>query len=112
MVTFEVLGGAAGLIAAGEVPSALRSISEQGAMGYTVLLFEWILGLGEEFESEPVFYFGCSGEVRATGAGASTPLDLAVEGPYIEFVLHDPLIGQLGDITSRAGFTEMLPDDG
>ncbi len=139
VVAFEAQGGTAGLIAASEVPSALRSISEQGAMGYAAGLFEWVLGPGEEFESEPVFYFGYSGEVRATLAGASTPLDRAVEGRYMEFVrrvigiaadkapfhgpqwltwaffydkIDDPLIRQLADITSRAGFKEMLLDDG
>jgi hypothetical protein len=139
VVAFEAPGGTAGLIAASEVPSALRSISDQGAMGYAPGLFEWILGPGEEFESEPVFYFGYSGEVKATIGGASTPLDRAVEGPYMDFVrrvigiaadqapfhgpqwitwayfydkIDDPLIRHLADILSRAGFTEMLLDDG
>ena len=26
-------------------------------MGYTPSLFEWVLGPGEEFASEPVFYY-------------------------------------------------------
>ena len=26
-------------------------------MGYTPSLFEWVLGPGEEFTSEPVFYY-------------------------------------------------------
>ncbi len=139
VVAFEAQGAGAGLIAASEVPSALRAISDQGAMGYTPGLFEWVLGPGEEFTSEPVFYFGYSGEVRPTISGASTPLDRAVEGPYMEFVqrvigvaadkapmhgpqwltwayfydrIDDPLIRRLADVVSQAGFKEMLLDDG
>jgi hypothetical protein len=139
VVAFEAQGAGAGLIAASEVPSALRAISDQGAMGYTAGLFEWVLGPGEEFTSEPVFYFGYSGQVKATISGASTPLDRAVEGPYMEFVqrvigvaadrapmhgpqwltwayfydkIDDPLIRRLADIISQAGFKEMLLDDG
>jgi hypothetical protein len=39
VVAFEAQGGTAGLIAASEIPSALRSISDQGALGYTPGLF-------------------------------------------------------------------------
>ncbi len=139
VVAFEAPGGAEGLIAASEVPSALRTISDQGAMGYTAALFEWVLGPGEEFVSEPVFYFGYSGAVRATISGMSMPLDRAVEGPYLDFVrrvigvaadkapmhgpqwltwayfydkIDDKLVRQLAGIISQAGFTEMLLDDG
>ncbi len=139
VVAFEAQGGAAGLIAASEIPSALRGISDQGALGYTPGLFEWVLGPGEEFTTEPVFYFGFSGAVRPTLSGASTPLDRAVEGPYLRFLqevvgieadrapfhgpqyltwayfydkIDDPLVRRLAGIVSRAGFTEMLLDDG
>jgi hypothetical protein len=139
VVAFEVQGGGAGLIAASEAPSALRMISDQGAMGYTAGLFEWVLGPGEEFASEPVFYFGYSGAVKPTISGVSTPLDRAVEGPYMEFVrrvigvaadrapmhgpqwltwayfydkIDDALVRRLADIISQAGFKEMLLDDG
>lgn len=139
VVAFEAPGARAGLIAASEVPSALRSISEQGAMGYTSSLFEWVLGPGEEFVSEPVFYYGYSGAAAPTLSSVSTPLDRALEGPYMEFVkrrvgvaaeaapIHGPqwmtwaffydriddgLVRRLADIAARAGFTEMLFDDG
>jgi hypothetical protein len=139
VVAFEEQGGQAGLIAASEVPSALRSIGEQGALGYSAGLFEWVLGPGEEFKSEPVFFYGYRGEVVKTVSGVSTPLDRAVEGPYLEFVrkvvgveadrapihgpqwitwayfygnIHDGLVRQLADILARAGFSEMLLDDG
>lgn len=139
VVAFDAAGARYGLIAASEVPSALRSITEQGAMGYTPGLFEWVLGPGEEFVSEPVFYYGYSGAARATVSSVSTPLDRALEGPYQEFIarqvgvaaatapmhgpqwmtwayfydrIDDKLVRQLADIASRAGFTEMLFDDG
>lgn len=139
VVAFESQDARAGLIAASEVPSALRAISDQGAMGYTPALFEWVLGPGEEFLSEPVFYFGFSGPVKTTLSGASTPLDRAVEGPYLEFVqrvigvaadrapmhgpqwlswayfydkIDAPLVRRLADVISQAGFKEMLLDDG
>ncbi|MCC6591253.1 MAG: alpha-galactosidase [Bryobacterales bacterium] len=137
VVGFEGPGGRYGILAASEVPSALRSIAAQGGMGYTETLFEWVLGPGEVFTSEPVFYYGFHGPVF--GANASTPLDRAVEGQYMEFLrtrigiaadtapMHGPqwmtwayfydtiddgLVRQLADIAARAGFTEMLFDDG
>lgn len=139
VVAFEEPGSAAGLIAASEVPSALRTIGSQGAMGYHPGLFEWVLGPGEEFTSEPVFFYGFSGTVNKTAGGWSTPLDRTVETSYLDFIgryvgiaaatapmhgpqwmtwaffydrLNDPLIRQLAGIAARAGFTEMLLDDG
>jgi hypothetical protein len=139
VVAFEAPGGVAGLIAASEIPSALRFISDQGAMGYNPNLFEWVLGPGEEFISEPVFYFGFNGEVHRTISSVSTPLDRTIEGQYMDFLrrrigvaadhapMHGPqwmtwayfydkiddvLVRQLADIASRAGFSEMLFDDG
>jgi hypothetical protein len=139
VVAFEGPGGRFGLIAASEVPSALRNISDQGAMGYTRGLFEWVVGPGEEFTTEPVFYYGYSGAVTATASSASTPLDRTLEGRYMDFLkervgiaaetapLHGPqwmtwayfydkiedkLIRQLASIAGRSGFTEMLFDDG
>lgn len=139
VVAFEEPGATAGLIAVSEVPSALRTIGDQGAMGYHPGLFEWVLGPGEEFTSEPVFFYGYSGAVEKTAGGWSTPLDRAVERPYMDFLdryigiaaatapihgpqwmtwaffydrINDPLVRQLAEIAGRAGFTEMLFDDG
>jgi hypothetical protein len=139
VVAFEAPGSAAGLIAASEVPSALRSITDQGAMGYTPSLFEWVLGPGEEFTTEPVFYFGFHGATQRTVSSVSTPLDRAVERPFQEFLhrhigiaadrapmhgpqwmtwayfydkIDDALVRQLATLAGRAGFTEMLLDDG
>lgn len=77
---------AVGVIAASEVPSALRHIAESGAMGYTDQLFEWVLGPGESFASEPVFFFGFSGKTQILQSGVSTPLDRTVEGPLQNFL--------------------------
>lgn len=139
VVAFEGPGARYGVIAASEIPSALRNISEQGAMGYTPSLFEWVLGPGEEFSSEPVFYYGYSGAATRTVSSVSTPLDRALEGRYMEFVdrhigvaassapihgpqwmtwayfysrIDDKLVRELADIAARSGFTEMLLDDG
>lgn len=139
VVGFEDPGGGVGVLAASEIPSALRYISDEGAMGYTPELFEWVIGPGEEFVSEPVFYFGYNGPVRKTASSVSTPLDRTVEHPYMRFLekhvgtaaesapMHGPqwmtfayfyrniddrLVRQLADIAARAGFTEMLLDAG
>jgi hypothetical protein len=139
VVAFEGPGSRFGVIAASEIPSALRTITEQGAMGYTRGLFEWVVGPGEEFTSEPVFYYAYSGPVTAMGAAVSTPLDRTLEGRYMDFLkqrvgiaaetapmhgpqwmtwayfydkIEDKLVRELTAIAARAGFTEMLFDDG
>lgn len=75
-----------GVIAVSEIPSALRSISETGAMGYAEEHFEWVLGPSERFTSEPVFLYAYSGPVERTISGISTPLDRAVERPFQRFL--------------------------
>ncbi|HWQ56081.1 MAG TPA: hypothetical protein VN442_20510 [Bryobacteraceae bacterium] len=139
VVAFEIPGSRAGLIAASEIPSALRTISEQGAMGYSPALFEWVLGPGEDFTSEPVFYYGYSGEARVTASSVSTPLDRVLEGPYMRFLeqrigiaakdapmhgpqwltwaffydnINDALVRRLADLAAQAGFSELLLDMG
>ena len=139
VVAFESPGSLYGLIAASEIPSALRSISDHGAMGYTEGFFEWVLGPGEEFSSEAVFEYAYNGAVTGRHGAISTPLDRAIEGSYMEFLrtrigiaadsapLHGPqwmswatfyddiddaLIRELASIAGRAGFTEILIDDG
>jgi hypothetical protein len=139
VVAFDSPGSRYGLIAASEIPSALRTITDQGAMSYTPTLFEWILGPGEEFTTERVFYYAYGGPVTPTASSVSTSLDRALEGPYMEFLnrhigiaaatapihgpqwmtwayfydkIDDKLVRQLTDIASRSGFSEMLLDDG
>lgn len=128
-----------GLIAASEISSALRSIADDGSMGYADDYLEWVLGPSERFESEPVFHFAYSGEIQKTASGVSTPLDRAVEGPYIQFLervvgvratkddppapvwcswanfkanVTDATMREQADIAARAGFRTFLIDDG
>ena len=86
MIGFGDARQSRGLIAASEIPSALRSIGQNGAMGYADDHFEWVLGPSERFESEPVFHFAYAGQVEKTVSGVSTPLDRAVEGPFMRFL--------------------------
>lgn len=128
-----------GVIAASEVPSALRSLDEDGAMGYNDQWFEWVIGPGETFVSEPVFLYAYAGATIQTPSALSTPLDRAVEGPYIRFVhqhvgvaadrtalyapqwlswavfhhrINDALMRTQADLAARAGFAQVLFDDG
>ena len=131
--------GTLGVIAASEIPSALRAMGEHGSMGYHPTMFEWVLAPGERFVSEPVFLYAFSGPVEQTISARSTPLDRAVEGPFKRFVsrhigivgeqlpcdapqwltwasfgpnLDDAMIRQQADLAARAGFVQFLLDDG
>lgn len=88
----------AGLIAASEIPSALRKIHRGGAMGYADDLFEWVLGPSESFVSEPVFYFAFGGNSVITVSATSTSLDRAVETPFKDFLRE--AIGMRGQASS------------
>ena len=128
-----------GVIAASEVPSALRHIADSGAMGYTDELFEWVLGPGESFTSEPVFFFGFSGKTQQLPSGVSTALDRTVEGPLQNFLrerlgiaahaanltaptwvtwsnfkdnINDAIIRRQADLAAQAGFRTLAFDDG
>ena len=82
--------GSRGLIAGSEIPSALRrGVGKGGSLGYRNELFEWVLGPGETFTSEPVFYYAYSGTTRKTPSGVSTARDRTVEGPYMDFLRED-----------------------
>ncbi len=139
MIGFASSDGAFGVIAASEIPSALRTMSASGAMGYHPRMFEWVLAPGERFVSEPVFLYGFSGPVEQTLSARSTPLDRVVEGPFKRFVsrhlgivgerlpcdapqwltwatfgpnLDDAMIRRQADLAARAGFVQFLIDDG
>jgi len=128
-----------GAVFASEVPSALRDIKDDGAMGYSKEYFEWILGPAESFESEPVFIYGYSGDVVKTVSGSSTPLDRAVEKPFKKFLkehigvastavkipapqwatwtnfaqnVTDEIVREQAEIAARAGFVLFELDDG
>jgi len=139
VVGFANRDGTHGIIAASEIPSALHHIDETGEQGYRDELFEWVLGPGETFVSEPVFQYGFAGKSWRTLSAVSTPLDRTVEGPYMRFVrevvgmasdrspfsapqwltwasfgpkIDDAIVRQSADILARAGFAQMLLDDG
>jgi len=57
-------------------------------MGYAEEHFEWVLGPGETFVSEPVFYFGFSGTAVKTVSAVSTPLDRAIEDGLQRFLIE------------------------
>ena len=128
-----------GVIAVSEVPSALRSMGDDGAMGYADEYFEWVLGPDESFTSEPVFVYGFAGESHTTASAVSTPLDRAVEGPYQKYLaevvgvvgagrdlyaptwctwsnmaynINDAILREQADLAARCGFKMMLIDDG
>lgn len=139
IIGFTSAEGTCGVIAASEVPSGLRTITDRGALGYQPAMFEWVLGPGERFVSEPVFLYAFSGSVEQTISARSTPLDRTVEGPFQRFVaqhlgiagarlpcdapqwltwatfgpdLNNAMIRQQADCAARAGFVQFLMDDG
>jgi hypothetical protein len=108
-------------------------------MGYTPGWFEWVLGPGETFTTEPVFLYAFSGPVTRTVSATSRPLDRALEGPYMNFLrqrigiaadsapldvpiwiswaqfgpsVNDKLIRQQADVAAKAGFVMFQIDDG
>jgi len=128
-----------GVIAASEVPSALRDISQDGVMGYNNDLFEWVLGPSEQFTSEPVFHFAFDGETYKTISAVSTSLDRVVEGPFITYLenvigvsarpedapvplwctwsnfgpkVDDAIIREMADAAASAGFAGLQIDAG
>ncbi len=139
VVGFSAADRSRGLLCVSEVPSALRAIGERGAMGYNPDLFEWILGPGERFTSEPVFLYAYSGKVEETISGVSTPLDRTVEGPYLRYLeahigiagrsapvcaplwaswtnfgpkIDDAIVREQADIAARCGFNTLELDCG
>jgi hypothetical protein len=139
VIAFGTPDGRRGVIAVSEIPSALRHTSDTGAMGYSEELFEWVLGPGETFISEPVFFLAYSGEVRKTVSASSTPRDRTAEGDYLDFLrkyigvaadkgplevpqwcswsnlgwaIDDKIMRQQADIAARCGFALLLLDSG
>lgn len=139
IIAFAQTNNSRGVIVASEVPSALRTISAQGASGYNPEFFEWVIGPAESFVSEPTFLYGFSGEVIKTPSAESLPLDRAVEGGFKEFLrehlgispaqtripaplwcswsnfgplLTDAIVREQADIAARCGFVTMVLDDG
>lgn len=139
VIAFGTSDARRGLITVSEIPSALRETSGTGAMGYSTELFEWVLGPGEMFVSEPVFLLAYSGELRNTVSGVSTPRDRAAEGVYLDFLrkyvgvaadrepidapqwcswsnfgwaIDDRIVREQAGIAARCGFALLLLDSG
>jgi len=86
IVAFSDTVASSGIILANEIPSKLRMLSGKGTMGYNPELFEWVIGPGESFESEPVFMYAFSGEKYQTVSAVSTALDRCVENEFHNFL--------------------------
>jgi hypothetical protein len=86
IVAFEDKHRHEGVILCSEVPSALREMGASGSMGYKESLFEWVLGPGERFETEPVSIYAYRGDVIKTPSAVSAPLDRTVEGSFRSFL--------------------------
>lgn len=139
IVGFDHKDKTKGVILASEIPSALRSIRDNGSMGYNHDYFEWTLGPGESFLSEPVFMYAYAGERQATISAESLPLDRAVEGPFKAFLkthvgvaanhvelaapvwctwtnfaenVNDEIIREQAELAAKAGFKTLQIDDG
>jgi hypothetical protein len=139
VIAFGTADGRRGVIAVSEIPSALRETRDTGAMGYSEQLFEWVLGPGETFVSEPVFFLAYSGELHKTISAISTPRDRTVEGVYLDFLrkqvgvaadkgtietpqwcswsnfgwaLNDGIVRQQAELAARCGFALLLLDSG
>ncbi|HWK58548.1 MAG TPA: hypothetical protein VNQ80_14490 [Parapedobacter sp.] len=75
-----------GVLQVSEVPSALRTISTEGSMGYNLEHFEWVLGPAEQFKSEPVFTYAYAGPPANTISAISTALDRTVETDFQQYL--------------------------
>ncbi len=86
IMAFSDATASAGIISASEIPSRLRHLSIDGTSGYNSDFFEWVLGPGESFRSEPVFIFAFSGASYPTVSAVSTALDRCVESGFHTFM--------------------------
>lgn len=97
MIAFSNREQTRGIIVASEIPSALRRIGDGGSSGYAPEHFEWVLGPGERFVSEPTFLYAFDGEVFDTPSARSLPLDRAVESGFKRFLREH--VGVAADAT-------------
>lgn len=86
IVAFSDTMASTGIIAASGVPSKLRRLSADGSSGYNPEYFEWVLGPGESFESEPVWIYAFAGASYPTGSSVSTALDRCIEDGFQAFL--------------------------
>ncbi|MFX0098588.1 MAG: hypothetical protein ACFFCS_03335 [Candidatus Hodarchaeota archaeon] len=100
IIAFEHKHGNEGLILCNEIPSALREIAPSGSMGYREEHFEWVIGPGELFVSEPVFEYAYKGELVKTCSSVSKPLDRTVESKFQRYLV---------DVVGVRAFPEKMP---
>jgi hypothetical protein len=86
ILAFSDTTASSGIIASSEVPSKLRHLSVDGTIGYNPDYFEWVIGPGESFVSEPLFIYAFSGLSYPTPSALSTALDRCVEGGFHAFM--------------------------
>jgi len=86
IIAFSDTTASVGIICASEIPSKLRHLSTDGTGGYNTGFFEWVIGPGESFESEPLFLYAFSGESYPTVSSLSTALDRCVESGFHSFL--------------------------
>ena len=86
IVAFGDSAASCGIILASEIPSKLRQLSTDGTNGYHPAWFEWVIGPGETFESEPVFMYAFDGKSYPTVSAVSTALDRCVESGFQSFL--------------------------
>ena len=86
IVAFANTDASRGLIVASEIPSMPRKLTDDGQVGYQPDYFEWILGPGESFESEPMIVYAFDGETYATASALSTARDRCVEDGFRRYL--------------------------
>lgn len=86
IVAFSDSIASIGIISASEIPSKLRRLTTDGIIGYNPVFFEWVLGPGDSFESEPVFIYSFSGKCYRTVSAVSTALDRCIEGEFQSYL--------------------------
>ena len=101
ILAFSDTTASSGIISASEIPSKLRHLSIDGISGYNPDFFEWVIGPGESFESEPVFIYAFSGTSYPTVSAVSTALDRCVESEFHAF-LNEHILRPLNQSNSIA----------
>lgn len=94
IVAFSDSAASSGIILGSEIPSKLRYLSASGICGYNPSFFEWVIGPGESFESEPIFIYAFSGKNHPTVSAVSTALDRCVETEFHSF-LNEKILRRL-----------------
>ena len=97
VLAFHDAESSQGVISVSEIPSKLRHLAPDGSNGYNPALFEWVIGPGETFESEPVFLYAFSGESYPTVSSVSTALDRCVEADFSDF-LKERILKPVGQV--------------